>query len=76
MSLIIINPPANLIVSNNTPINQMILTKSKLMVRFCCNPDNPGFTACNLSAVPEVPARFKMPSDEEFTISVWEATGW
>jgi hypothetical protein len=53
-----------------------MLIKSKLMVKLCCHPDNTGFKTDNLSAIPEVPARFEMPADEKFTISAWEATGW
>jgi hypothetical protein len=68
-------PPANLNVSNNTPINQIMLTKSKVRIKLCCHPDEIGFRIDNSSADTEMPARCEIFADENVTNSAWEETG-
>ncbi|KPL12757.1 MAG: hypothetical protein AMS23_02005 [Bacteroides sp. SM1_62] len=69
-------PPASLTVSKKTPINQVMLTRSKVLTKLCCHPDKTGFSADNPSALSEMPARFEMLTDEFATNSAGDETGW
>ncbi len=67
-------PPANLAASNNTPINQIMLTTSKVLIKLCFHPDETGFSTENSSAISEIPARFEILADEYDTKSAGKGT--